>query len=255
MCLLAACGGGGGSGPQDRTVRVDYSHDEFGSYFLEYFPREVTLRPGRHCSLQADLDRRAPQRDHGDHGRRPDEAGRTLHPGQQGRGRAAPRRGAAGGGRGQQAPALHVRRADRSGSPERGPALLPGLGGASNRPQHRHAPRPSSPNSTAARATTTAGSSPTKATGGNEFSVPLAGDIEPGTYFYYCNYHGPLMSGKIKVVGKAASIPSQDDVNKTARQEIERHGGSPSGADSTSSRKVRSRCPRTKPPPIATPVS
>src|SRR5687767_1664874 len=46
MCLLAACGGGDDSGPQERTVRVDYSHDEFGSYFLEYFPREVTLRPG-----------------------------------------------------------------------------------------------------------------------------------------------------------------------------------------------------------------
>ena len=57
---------------------------------------------------------------------------------------------------------------------------------------------------------------------GNEFTVPLSDDIEPGTYFYYCNYHGPLMSGKIKVVGKGASIPSQSEVNRQARDEIER---------------------------------
>ena len=46
------------------------------------------------------------------------------------------------------------------------------------------------------------------------FSIKLSPNIKPGTYHYYCNLHGPDMSGSIVVKAKDASIPSQADVDK-----------------------------------------
>jgi plastocyanin len=55
------------------------------------------------------------------------------------------------------------------------------------------------------------------------FSVKLAADIAPGTYHYYCNIHGPPMSGQIVVAPAATAIPAQDAVDaagKTQRDAI-----------------------------------
>lgn len=56
---------------------------------------------------------------------------------------------------------------------------------------------------------------------GNEFRVALAEDIEPGVYNYYCNLHSPAMGGTITVVEPDAEIPTQEDVARQARAEIE----------------------------------
>lgn len=56
---------------------------------------------------------------------------------------------------------------------------------------------------------------------GNEFRVPLADDIEPGVYNYYCNLHGPFQKGTITVVEPGSEIPSQTEVSRQARAEIE----------------------------------
>jgi plastocyanin len=55
-----------------------------------------------------------------------------------------------------------------------------------------------------------------------DFNVQLSDDINRGNYSYYCNLHGPLMSGIIKVVGKRERIPSQSQVERQARQQIDR---------------------------------
>ncbi|MBA2529482.1 MAG: hypothetical protein H0V19_05880 [Euzebyales bacterium] len=56
---------------------------------------------------------------------------------------------------------------------------------------------------------------------GNEFTVQLADDIEPGVYNYYCNLHGPFQAGTITVAEPDAAIPSQEEVSRQARTEIE----------------------------------
>jgi len=56
--------------------------------------------------------------------------------------------------------------------------------------------------------------------GANTFEVPLADDLEPGTYKYFCNFHWVSMSGEIEVVGKDQEIPSQAEVTRQARREI-----------------------------------
>jgi plastocyanin len=58
---------------------------------------------------------------------------------------------------------------------------------------------------------------------GNTFSVVVAGDTAPGTYHYYCNVHGPLMSGVVTVKSKDASVPSQSEVTRQAGREVAKY--------------------------------
>ncbi|MDQ3107864.1 MAG: plastocyanin/azurin family copper-binding protein, partial [Actinomycetota bacterium] len=60
---------------------------------------------------------------------------------------------------------------------------------------------------------------------GNSFSVPLADDIEPGTYHYYCNWHFVEMSGAIVVVPDDDPIPSQEEVNRVANRQAATYTG------------------------------
>jgi plastocyanin len=52
--------------------------------------------------------------------------------------------------------------------------------------------------------------------------MKLADDIKPGNYQYYCNLHGPGMSGAIEVVPTAKTVPSQSAVDRAARTQIDK---------------------------------
>jgi plastocyanin len=56
---------------------------------------------------------------------------------------------------------------------------------------------------------------------GNTFELPIAEDAEPGTYKFFCNYHWVFMSGEVEVTAKGAAIPSQAEVSRRARAEID----------------------------------
>ncbi|HEU4868211.1 MAG TPA: hypothetical protein VFV09_10840 [Actinomycetota bacterium] len=219
MFLLAACGGGDDSGPQNRTVRVDYSHDEFGSYFLEYFPREVTLRPGDTAvfkqtwtgephsvtmgTLVDDLMKLVePYVQDAKEGKPiPDEEPPEVEEANK------------------PLPWMFGEQIDLVAQNAAQPCYLDS--GAPPTDPDTPCEQQEQPDFNGKQSYYNSGFIPYEGAGGNEFKVPLSDDIEPGTYFYYCNYHGPFMSGKIKVVGKSASIPSQEEVNRKARDEIE----------------------------------
>lgn len=55
---------------------------------------------------------------------------------------------------------------------------------------------------------------------GNEFRVQLASDIEPGAYWFYCNYHGGVQSTKVTVAEPGAAVPSQQTINMEAQKEV-----------------------------------
>ncbi len=57
---------------------------------------------------------------------------------------------------------------------------------------------------------------------GNTYKVKLADDIKPGAYNFYCAVHGPQQSTEVNVRPAGTDVPSQADVNKEARIEIER---------------------------------
>ncbi len=57
-------------------------------------------------------------------------------------------------------------------------------------------------------------------TQGNEYEMKIAENAKPGTYFYYCNLHGPDMNGQITVT-KSGVVPSQEALNRQANKEVE----------------------------------
>jgi plastocyanin len=56
---------------------------------------------------------------------------------------------------------------------------------------------------------------------GNSFTVPIADDAEPGTYRYFCNYHFIFMGGEVEIVDAGKPIPSQAEVSRQARKELD----------------------------------
>ncbi len=55
---------------------------------------------------------------------------------------------------------------------------------------------------------------------GNEFTMKIADDAKPGTYFYYCDLHGPDMNGQITIT-ENGDVPSQATINRQAQAERE----------------------------------
>lgn len=53
------------------------------------------------------------------------------------------------------------------------------------------------------------------------FSVPLADDIEPGTYHFVCLIHGSVMSGSFTVVDDDEDVPTPAEVREAARTKLD----------------------------------
>jgi len=56
---------------------------------------------------------------------------------------------------------------------------------------------------------------------GNHFKVDLAKDTPAGEYFYFCLIHGPLMGGFLDVKPVSADTPSQGELNRQARKDLD----------------------------------
>jgi plastocyanin len=82
---------------------------------------------------------------------------------------------------------------------------------------------------------------------GNTFRMRIGQDATPGSYFFFCNNHGPFMHGYLEIKPKGAKIPSQAAANEQAQREISAlarplakayrdasHGGYPVPRDRTS---------------------
>ncbi|HVL81569.1 MAG TPA: hypothetical protein VM840_08265, partial [Actinomycetota bacterium] len=56
---------------------------------------------------------------------------------------------------------------------------------------------------------------------GNTFTLPLSEDLDPGQYYFYCAVHGVLQGGMLDVKPPSTPIPTQAEVNRQARKEIQ----------------------------------
>lgn len=219
--LTASCGVFGGGGGDTRRVLVDFKHDEFGASFLTYFPNEVRVHPGdtvafrQHWSGEAHTVTM---------GTLVDTLGK---------------------------PYWDILDAARKGEEVEVPEDEPDAPGfdtlpvmidqeseklvqAAAQPCYRDSwvprvddldepcPPRAQPEFDGRQAYYSSGFIPFEGDRANAFTLPLSDDILPGTYHYYCNYHGPAMSGVVEVVPKRQTIPDQTAVNKTARAEAER---------------------------------
>jgi plastocyanin len=218
--VLAACGGGG----RVRTVLIDFDHDEFAGTFASYFPRNVSVHPGDtvvfrqawtgepHTVTMGRLFDDAlsqvpalriwakvggPQPQVSDEDRARVDAAMARLPLSLSREEVAQQHGAQ---------PCFLDRGAPPDDPERACA-------DADQEQPAFTGRQSFYNS---------GIIPFEGDSNNEFTVPLAEDIAPGDYAYYCNIHGLGQSGVITVVPAGDEIPTQAQVDREARREIER---------------------------------
>jgi plastocyanin len=242
VLLAGACGDGGGGdergfepaeGGEERTVLVDYRHDEFASAFLQYYPEHLEVRPGDLVKFRQswsgephsvtmgkvvnDLFEVVPQIEQYESADEARAGGlseefiqQVLATLSKTPGMTDDFRIAQGGAE----PCFVTETADvpAFSNPETDEVNLDARCPVEARKQVPFTGRQALYNS---------GFIPYDGPQGNTFELPIAEDAEPGTYKYFCNYHWVFMSGEVEVVEKGAAIPSQAEVSKTARAEID----------------------------------
>ena len=214
--VLWGCSSSTSSGPDalTRTVLVDYNHDEYAASFLTYFPAVIEVRQGdtinfkqawtgepHSVTLGTMVDEAIkPVREIIRSGNIPDEPPpevvEKLKP--------LPEMFGDNGLRQSAAQPCYL---------ETGAPPLDELTPCPKAPQ---------PEFTGRQSYYSSGFIPYEGAGGNTYRVKLSNDIAPGTYTYYCNYHGPLQSGEIVVKAKGATVPSQSAVDKQGRAELQK---------------------------------
>jgi plastocyanin len=200
-----ACGSSS-SGGATRAVQVDGTTDKYNGAFLAYFPKQVTVHPGDTVDFHENWTGEP----------HTVTMGTLVEDGLKAIQAAGP--------------------AAQQGPPPPAFAKLPTLFPQGPGDAHQNAAQPcflttgappTDDNTPCPKAQQTktdfTGTQPSYNSGflpeGDTFSVKLSPDIKPGEYHYYCNLHGPEMSGSIVVAAKDAKVPSASDVDKTATTE------------------------------------
>jgi plastocyanin len=213
--VASGCARSDPSEPQSRTVLVDYDHDEFAGAFLTYFPQIVTARPGdildfkqawtgeAHTVTMGTLVDKAvaPVRELIKRNEVPDEPPPEIEEAL--------------------APLPFMIQEDGVVNQVAGQPCYLDEGLPPTDPA-TPCPKTPQPAFNGRQAYFNSGFIPYEGEQGNQFKMKLADDIAPGTYNYYCNLHGPLMSGEIVVEPKGSEIPSQSSVDRAARAEIQK---------------------------------
>lgn len=216
--VLPSCGGGS----REHTVRVDFQHDEFASHYWRYFPGTVYAHPGD----QIVFDQQWTGEPHTvTFGTVADEA--------------IPKVAALDAKyenyEGPETPeALEKLEAEYDEAYGALPTFSPWEADAypsvtepcylrtDDLPEPRAAcPRRSQPDFDGRYTLYSSGYIPPSGPAGNVYRVPLADDIEPGSYAFYCVIHFPWMQGKVVVEEPRTELPSGAEINAKARKEIE----------------------------------
>lgn len=215
--MLGACSGGGNS----RTIEVDHSSDDFAGTFRAFFPRDVTVKPGMTLKFHQTWSGEV----------------HTVTLGTEVQDRIEPEMLPII----LKTPAVEPPEDESNYSAEVNAAVgeffstLPfffgekGPNPSAAQPCYLNSGLPedgkackkvAQPAFSGTQSYYSSGFIPYLGERGNEFEMKIAEDAKPGTYFYYCNLHGPGMSGQITVT-KSGKIPSQGDLNRQAKKEID----------------------------------
>ena len=222
LLFAAACGdGGSSSGGQTRQVLVDYDHDEFAGAFLSYFPNVVKARPGDTVEFKQFWTGEAHSVTAGTMVDQPLSAIRKALKQNPNLFEEPP------------PPELE----DEARTFEE---VLPFMLGENNevnqvaaQPCYLEAGElPKDPAKPCADRTLkpfngrqayhSSGFIPYEGKEDNKYELQQADDIALGKYSYYCNLDGLAMSGEIQVQPKGSKIPSQSEVSRQGRAEVEK---------------------------------
>jgi plastocyanin len=221
VIALALVGTSCAGGSQTRTVLIDYRHDEYASAFLNYFPNHVEAHPGDtvvfHQAWSGEPHSVTM-------GTVVDNYGKLMKPylkifaekGYAGLPDEPPKKVAKfeknlpwmTGDSGKVAQNGAQPCFLRKGSPPSKP------GTACTKAQHRQ------PEFNGTYSYYNSGFIPYEGENGDTYTLKLSKDIKPGEHFFYCNYHGPFMSGFLQVKPPSEKLASAGDVAKRASREI-----------------------------------
>ena len=215
--VVPSCGGSSSSGAR-RTELVDYNHDQFAAAFLEFFPRTLTVHPGMTVHFK--------QAWNGEPhsvtmGTLVDTALGIVnpllekYPGGQG---APPEANQAFDSAFKDLPFMEDNGQIIQSAAQ--PCFLDS--GAPTHEPDKPCPKRTQPAFNGKQSYYSSGFISYAGNNGNTFDVKLADDLKPGTYGFYCNFHGPDMQGKIVVKPKSAAIPTQGAVARQAKTEADR---------------------------------
>lgn len=233
--LGGACGGAAtnasGSG-NERTVLIDYKHDEFAGSFLHYYPSNITVRPG-------DTVRFAQAWSGEPHsvtmGKVVDDAFTFLPLLEKYDSEEAALAGGVAAEKISEVKAAMGKLPGMTGKgntiyqPGAQPCFVPNLAdvpafsdGDEKVNEDARCPTEGKhqPAFTGRQGLYNSGFIPYQGAKGNTFRLPIANDASPGTYRYFCNFHWVSMSGTVEIVAKDTPIPSQATVSRQARKEI-----------------------------------
>ena len=234
--LLPACGDDGGSsdgGGEERSVLVDFRHDEFASAFLQFYPEEVQIRPGDTIQFRQawtgephsvtfgkfvdDFIELFPEFEEYPTIAAAREAGVDAE--------SIDRISEAYAKLSTMVDTFVTIPAGAEPCYVEAAADAPVIRDVETDEIDRDAACPDGsreqPAFTGRQVVYNSGFIPYSGDRGNTFTMPIAEDATPGTYRYFCNYHFIFMSGAIEVVEPGTAIPSQSDVSRKAREEIE----------------------------------
>ena len=236
--VLGSCGGGttsssGSGGGANRTVLVDYKHDQFASAFVRYFPNELTVRQGDTVTFKQTWSGEP-------HsvtlGKVVDNIFQYEPLLQQYDSEEAARAGGVSDETIQAVKDTLVRlpsmtkQDDEIFQPGARPCFIaryedvPVFGDGDDAPYDDTKTCPAGdtkqPAFTGRQSLHNSGFIPYQGAKGNTFTLPVAADATPGTYHFFCNYHWIEMNGTITIVPKDKAIPSQQAVTTLAQKQV-----------------------------------
>ena len=234
--LSTSCLGGGSA---DRIVLVDYRNDEFASAYFSYFPNHIDAHPGDTVSFHQAW---SGEPHSVTMGKIVDKFGQLLKPYL----KIFAKNGYAGI---PEEPPKALEKYD-----ENLPWMIDEDGNvAQNGAQPCFVKKglpPKDPKETCSKAEHTqpvfdgtynfynSGFIPYEGPQGDTFNVKLADDIKPGEHFFYCNYHGPFMSGFLQIKPADEELTSSGQIAREARREIAK-AAEPLGRDFRTVQKRR----------------
>lgn len=230
--VVASCGGA--SSGATRTILVDFSHDQFAGGFIGFFPKSVTVRPGDTVDFRqawngephtvsmgtlvdaavpvfaAAVAKYGPDSIPPDEQQKVDDAFHAL-------------------------PGSENNTADTVDQVAAQPCFIDA--GLPPTDIAKPCAKREQPAFNGRQSYYSSGVIPYAGNNGNQFRVKLADDLKPGTYHFYCNVHGPEMSGTLVVKAKGSSIPSQATVARQASTVLDKQAAPVLGAIKTASRE------------------
>jgi plastocyanin len=208
-----ACAPGGSS--SGRQVLVDYNNPDFANIAIAYFPDTVNVHPGDIVHFKQAWNGEPHSVTMGTLVDRGLDIVNPLLPQLNGNGPPPADVQAKADAAFEHLPDMFNGDTSSVNQPAAQPCFID-KGGVPPSDSKKPCPRRAQPVFNGTQAYYSSGFIPYAGNNGNSFDVKLSKDIKPGTYHYYCTYHGPQMQGRIIVKPASATIPSQGDVDRAA---------------------------------------